>query len=122
LTWCLGQPPEDATAEREKREGPLSQCRTNTTLPGGWTAPPTDDACNVSVIVKNKSCLNLDGSPSQLPAEGSSATGCGSTGEVALQRAMLNFATNVACTTEGVTPEPSCCTVTKEPVRGCLCR
>lgn len=120
LTWCIGQSAEAANSETRERGGPLSQCRTTNPLPGGGGAP--QPACTISVIVKNQACVNTTGSPSSIESGSLSATGCGDSEKLALDRALTNFAGNVGCLSEGSTPTPGCCTYTKQTAPGCLCR
>jgi hypothetical protein len=120
LSWCIGEEASVADAETRNREGPLSQCRT--TSPIG-ASPPGPEACLWTTVVRNDRCVNLDGTESTILAPGSrSASGCGGTAQVSVDRAKLNLdATNV-CLTEGNTPEPGCCTYTKQTFQGCECR
>lgn len=120
LAWCIGQPAEDANSEARKREGPLSQCRTTNPLPEGTQIP--GEQCSVSVVIRNRSCLNADGTPSSRIPGSSTVSGCGGNVENARARAKLNFTSTFGCLSEGDTPAPSCCTVSEETVAGCLCR
>ena len=104
----------------KKRNQVLEYCgqRPATTPP----AVPAGEACSVSVIIRNSSCLNVDGTPSTILTPGStSATGCGSTSENALTRAKLSFQ-QFSCISEGDEPAPGCCTYTQQVVAACLCR
>jgi hypothetical protein len=89
--------------------------------PGQPTSPPSE-SCSISVTIRNRSCLNADGSPSTILEPGTtSASGCGGNRENARLRAKLNFQ-QFSCLTEGDQPSPGCCTYSEEVVQGCLCR
>jgi hypothetical protein len=80
------------------------------------------EACSVSVIVRNGTCLNVDGTPSTILSPGqTSAVGCGGTVDQARARAKASFR-SFACLTEGNQPVAGCCTFTEEVVQGCLCK
>ena len=116
--FCMG-PHGDSMADKETeaREGRLSQCRT--TNPSGC---PTGGggACNVSAIVRNEECLNLDGTRSSILAPGSlSAPGCGVDRDAALEAAKASFARQAAIADD---PTPGACTYTEEVIAGCICR
>jgi hypothetical protein len=80
------------------------------------------EKCTTSVIVRNRKCLNLDGTPSTILEPGkTSAFGCGDSVERARARAQQSFR-SFACLTQGSEPAPGCCTFDEEVVQGCLCR
>jgi hypothetical protein len=119
LSWCIGVPANIADSETREREGPLSQCRT--THPLG-PPPPPPEACAVSVVVTNRNCLNLDGTPSSIVPGSLSQPGCGGDQNTASQRAMSAFSSGIACVSNGDSPSPGCCTVSAQVTQGCLCR
>jgi hypothetical protein len=119
LSWCIGVPANFADSETREREGPLSQCRT--THPLG-PPPPPPEACTVSVIVMNQTCLNLDGTPSSIVPGSLSQPGCGGDQNTASQRAKSAFSSGIACVSGGNSPSPGCCTVSEQVTQGCLCR
>jgi hypothetical protein len=94
---------------------------------GATPPPPTPvvppaEACSVSVIITNASCLNADGTASTILTPGStSASGCGANVANARERAKLSFQ-RFGCLTEGNDPAPGCCTFTEKVAQGCLCQ
>ena len=82
---------------------------------------PPSESCSVSVTIRNKSCLNADGTPSTILEPGAtSASGCGATVENARARTKLSFQ-QFSCLTESDQPSPGCCTYSEQVVQGCLC-
>lgn len=120
LTWCIGVPAGASRSEASQRQGPLSQCRTTNPIGGSPAQPP--EACAISVTVRNRTCLNLDGTPSSISPGSMSAPGCGGNQNIASQRAKLNFAANHSCLSDGNAPSPGCCTYSQEATAGCLCQ
>jgi hypothetical protein len=85
------------------------------------TRPPQGESCDISVTIQNKSCINVDGTPSTILNPGTtSGLGCGSTEENALTRAKQSYQ-QFGCITDGEQASPGCCTYSKQAVQGCLC-
>jgi hypothetical protein len=83
---------------------------------------PSSEACSVSVIVKNNSCANADGTASTILTPGIiSTSGCGSTVDNARARAQASFQ-QFSCISDGDDPSPGCCTYSEQVVQGCVCR
>jgi hypothetical protein len=120
FNFCMGPDGDIADRETSEREGLLSQCRTVNPLPGGGQPAPAGGACNVSVVVRNDACLNLDGTLSAYVAPGSlTALGCGADQNAALAAAKASFSSQAALADD---PTPGACTYTVETTQGCLCR
>lgn len=117
--WCQSAAPGDRNGEAGARRKQLQDCGAR---PPGQGTPPPGEECSVSVVIRNLSCLNADGTPSSLVPGASSVSGCGGNVENARARAKLSFASTFGCLSDGDSPAPGCCTVSEETVGGCLCR
>ncbi len=118
--WCQTAAPRDRNGEAGARRAQLRDCGARVPSQG---SPLPNEQCSVSVVVRNRSCVNPDGTPSSLPPGGSTAPGCGGNVENARARARLNFVSTFAnCISDDDPPPPECCTVSEETVDGCLCR
>jgi uncharacterized protein with LGFP repeats len=83
--------------------------------------PPPSEACMVSVIITNNTCLNTDGTQSSLTPGIMTATGCGGDEQKATIRAKANFS-QYSCISEGDIAASGCCTYSKQTILGCLCK
>ncbi|HEX4953491.1 MAG TPA: hypothetical protein VF017_08870 [Thermoanaerobaculia bacterium] len=115
--WCLLVPISEPGKESAAREEWLQRCR------GERSPGISTGECRVSVIVRNGSCQNLDGTPSDLLPPGSrSAIGCGPDRDTAKGNAVFSMMTTGVCLVEEDEPSPGCCTFAEEAVDGCLCQ
>jgi len=117
--WCQTAAPRDRNGEAGARRKQLRDCGARAPSQG---SPLPNEQCSVSVVVRNRSCLNADGTPSSLTPGASTASGCGGNVENARARAKLSFASAFGCISDDDSPLPGCCTVSEETVGGCLCR
>lgn len=117
--WCQTAAPGDRNGEAGARRRQLQDCGARVPTPG---APLPTETCSVSVIVRNESCLNADGTASSRVPGSSAASGCGSSVENARTRARLSYALTFGCFNDGSSPDAGCCTIREEVVPDCLCR
>ena len=115
--WCQTARPHDRRGESGARRKALRDCGSagNPRIPPGM-----GEACAVSAVVRNQTCINADGTPSSLAPGGSTSTACGGTEALARARARLGFALTFSCITEE--PTSGCCTVQEEVAPGCICQ
>jgi hypothetical protein len=103
----------------KKRDTLYPYCGASPPPPPKLVSPPPPEACLVSVVITNKSCLNPDGSPmSNWPPGSNTTTGCGSNVENARARARQTG----YCISDADQASPGCCTISEQVAQGCLCR
>jgi hypothetical protein len=119
FNWCLTAAEVDRGGEAGARRKQLRDCVART---GNQNGAAPGEQCLVSVIVRNKACSNVDGTPSSKQAGESTAPGCGNSVEAARARAKLNFFGGFGPISEDDPPSPGSCSISEETVNGCLCR
>jgi hypothetical protein len=130
-SWCMAArgDPNSANApdfERNARNETLRTCgrpikttgRPKETAPPTPPVPPTPTVCAVNVLVTVEQCYNLDGTPSEYYAPGSTqALGCGTSDDEAVSAAKASL--GILLDDE---PAPGSCTFSKQVFGGvCSC-
>jgi hypothetical protein len=103
--------------ETMSRERDLISCR-------AAMGAPAPAQCTVSVVIRTKECVNVDGTPMEFLTPGStSEVGCATDEETAEAAAKAGLSNQGVALSEGDQPSPNTCTYERNATfHGCLCR